>query len=136
MKNSYIKFFAAGSFIILFIAGFMTAAAQETSDRQIPLVRRVMSLMSELPGEMQPTPPEIKLKVVRPGLFAHVRPIFEVASPDGKSAVGTVDGSLYLRQAGSEHKKNIAKPFDKQKFDVEGALWSPDGKIIAVKTID
>lgn len=136
MTKYYSKTFLTGLFVTLLTGSFISAAAQTPSEKQIPLVGRVMGAMADFPLEFESDSTEIKLNVVRPGLFAQNRPIFEVASPGGKSAVGTVEGSLYLRQGGSEDKKIITKPSGDKNWDVEGALWSSDGKMIAVKTID
>ena len=130
------KFLLTGFVAILFAGALPVARAQTSSDKQISLAERVRDLLKDIPKEALSPPSEIKLNPVRPALFAHWRQIFEVASPDGKTAAGTVDGSLYIRQTGGDDKKIIAKPIDKQSWDVEGALWSPDGRTIAVKLID
>ena len=136
MVTAYSKFFLTGFSVVLLAGSLMIVEAQTTSDKQVSLVNRVRNLMREIPKEALPPPTEIKLNPVRPGLFSESRPIFEVASPDQKTAAGTVDGSLYIRQISGTEKSVIAKPIGKWRWDVEGALWSPDGKLIAVKMID
>lgn len=136
MSDFFSKLFTSRLIAILLAGNFCLVMAQEISDKQMPLTPCVMRIASESPLEFESKEPEIKVKPLRPGLFAHVRPVFEVASPDGKTAAGTIEGSLYLRQAGSEKRKIIAEPISSKNWDVYGALWSPDGKALAVKTID
>lgn len=133
MKNSISNLTFAGICLIL-LGAF--AFAQEESDNSVPLVGRVMSLMSQIPPDAFPPLPEIQLKPVRPGLFAHLRPVFEIASADGKFGAGTTDGALYIREIDGGGNKIVAKPSGNWRWDVEGAKWSPNGKKIAVRMID
>lgn len=135
MTGSRLKYFLTEVFTILFAGCLMFAGAQTPSDRQISLVERVTKVTRSLPKEILP-PIEVKLNTVRPGLFTHNPPIFEVASPDKKTAAGTIDGALYIRQINGDEKKIIVKPRGAKKWDVQGALWSPDGKLLALKLTD
>jgi dipeptidyl aminopeptidase/acylaminoacyl peptidase len=136
MVRTSSKILLTGSIIVLFAGSLMTVKAQTTSDKPVSLVNRVVNLMREIPKEALPPPAGIKLDPVRPGLFSESSPIFEVASPDKQTAVGTIDGSLYVRQISNAEKSIIAKPISNWRWDVEGALWSPDGKMLAVRMID
>lgn len=136
MVTTYSKLFLSGLIIVLCAGSLMIVEAQTTSDKPDSLLKRLMSLLREIPTEVQPPTPDARLKVLRPGLFAEGRKIFEIASADGKTAAGTADGALYIRPLDSEAKNVIAKPVGDWRWDVEGALWSPDGKMIAVKMID
>lgn len=136
MNNSLKKIILSGIISAFFAINFSAVFAQNAPKKQIPLTPRVMSLMREMPLNFESEKPQIKLKVIRSGLFAHVNPVFEVPSPDGKMAAGTFEGWLYSRQAGSEQKTIIAEPLGEKKWDIYGALWSPSGKKLAVKTID
>ena len=43
-------------------------------------------------------------RVVRPGLFAHRRPVLELPAPDYGTFAGTSDGDVWLRAAGSDEQ--------------------------------
>ena len=135
MVTTYSKLSLSGLIIILCAGSLMIVEAQTTSDTD-PLPRRLVNLLREIPKEVQPPAPDSRLKALRPGLFGDGRKVFEIASADGKTAAGTVDGALYLRLIDSEAKNIIAKPVGDWRWDVEGALWSPDGRIIAARMID
>lgn len=136
MIVSCFKSFLTGFFTILLAGCFVFAGAQTPSDKQISLSERITNVTRSLPKEILPPASDVKLYPVRPGLFADGPLIFEVAAPDKKTVAGTIDGALYIRRADGEEKKIIVKPPDAKRWDIEGALWSPNGKLIAVKLID
>lgn len=105
-----------------------------SAEAQTSLIDRITNVTRSLPKEIMPQR-DPRLKVVRQGLFAGSS-IFEVASPDKKLVAGTIDGALYTRPIDGEDKKTIVKPIGNKKWDVEGAIWSPNGKLIALKLID
>lgn len=74
--------------------------------------------------------------VVRPGLFNHSRPVFEVFSEISQKFAGTTDGKLYFRKMDSDEKSTLILPDENWQWDVEGAIWSPDGKHLLVKQIN
>ncbi len=76
-------------------------------------------------------------RIVRPGLFAHRPPIREVPSPHHRWFVGTADGNVLVRAAGSDETVRLTKDGDlTYGYDIEGAKWSPDGRLLAVKKLD
>ncbi len=107
--------------------------AHTQTDNRIPLVARVMELMPQIPPDAFPPEPDRQFRLVRPGLFAHSRPVFEVPSKDGTMAAGTEDGDLYIRLVSGGENKVVANKSSEWNWDVEGALWSPDGRAIAVR---
>ncbi|MDQ3181831.1 MAG: hypothetical protein M3Q33_15110 [Acidobacteriota bacterium] len=131
MLGSNLKNVLTGFILILLAGSFTNAGAQTPSDKQISLLDRVRSVTRSLPKEILPPQGEVKLNPVRPGLVADSPPIFEVAAPE-KTAAGTIDGALYIRRTDGDEKKIIVKPLGAKKWDVEGAIWSPDGKLIDV----
>lgn len=101
------------------------------------VVRRVMSIRPRFPDGFGPPPLKVHPDVVRPGLFGYSPPIREVLSPAADHLAGTdAQGDLYVRAAGSQDKRIIAKAEAPWRWDIEGAIWSPDGTLLAVKRID
>ena len=101
------------------------------------VVRRAMSLRPHFPEGFGPPPINVHPAVVRPGLFDYSPPIREVVSPAADRLVGTdAQGNLYVRLAGHQDKRIIARAQPPWRWDVEGAAWSPDGRRIAIKRID
>jgi dipeptidyl-peptidase 4 len=84
-----------------------------------------------------PRLPAEEPRIVRPGLFAHMPPVFEVATPDNAWFAGTRDGDVWLRPAAAgEPVRLTASGRPDDGFDVEGAKWSPDGRRLAVRWLD
>ncbi|WP_213434615.1 MULTISPECIES: prolyl oligopeptidase family serine peptidase [Lysobacteraceae] len=99
-----------------------------------PIVAQSRAVWDALPSGS--VPPSTPLKVVRPGQFSYMPPVTEVASPDHRQVAGTQDGNLYVRPATSDSVRVLATADDAGHWDIEGALWSPDGASLAVKKID
>jgi dipeptidyl aminopeptidase/acylaminoacyl peptidase len=101
------------------------------------IVARVMGIRPRFPDGFGPPPLNVHPAVVRPGLFAYSAPIREVVSAAADRLAGTnAAGDLYVRAAGSDDKRIIARAEAPWRWDVEGAAWSPDGRRLAVKRID
>lgn len=91
----------------------------------------------EMPYRPQPETNRDEARVVRPGLFAHRRPVLELPSPDYGSFAGTSGGDVWLRAAGSDEPRRLAAGDGPDSgFDIEGAKWSPDGRRLAIKWMD
>ena len=85
----------------------------------------------------RPEPARDVARVVRPGLFAHRSPVLELPAPDYASFAGTSDGNVWLRAAGSDERRRLAAGDGPESgFDIEGAKWSPDGRLLAMKLLD
>src|SRR5688572_14679489 len=80
-----------------------------------------------------PLPPP---KVVRPGQFSHMPPVTEVESPDRLRMAGTRDGNLYVRSRTDDTMQVLASADAAGRWDIEGALWSPNSASIAVRKVD
>jgi len=92
---------------------------------------------TEVPYRPQPETGGDEARVVRPGFFAHRRPVLELPSPDSGSFAGTSGGDVWLRAAGSDERQRLAGgEGDDNGFDIEGAKWSPDGRRLAIKWMD
>ena len=92
---------------------------------------------NEVPFQPQPETARDEARVVRPGFFAHRRPVLELPSPDHANFAGTSDGDVWLRTAGSDERQRLAGgEGDDNGFDIEGAKWSPDGRRLAIKWMD
>ncbi|HEX5408759.1 MAG TPA: DPP IV N-terminal domain-containing protein [Gemmatimonadaceae bacterium] len=101
------------------------------------VVARVMNIHPRFPDGFGSPSRGVHPALVRPGLFAYSPPIRELVSPTADRLAGTnAAGDLYVRAAGSEEKRIIARAEPPWRWDVEGAAWSPDGRRIAVKRID
>jgi dipeptidyl aminopeptidase/acylaminoacyl peptidase len=91
----------------------------------------------EMPYRPQPEAALDEARVVRPGFFAHRRPVLELPSPDYESFAGTSGGDVWLRAAGSDERRRLAAGDGGDNgFDIEGAKWSPDGRRLAIKWMD
>lgn len=89
----------------------------------------------EFAGQPNSTPEDTR--VVRPGLFAHMPPVREVATADRSLFASTRDGNVWVRPGGSEEGTRLTT--DGQVgygYDIEGAKWSPDQRFLAVKKVD
>lgn len=96
-----------------------------------------MSLEPQIPEEvMQNEMRQPVGNIVRPGLFNHSRPVFEVYSAVSEKFAGTLDGELYSRKMDSDDKSTLFPPDENWQWDIEGAIWSPDGKHLLVKQIN
>lgn len=86
------------------------------------------------------TPPERRAgsgpRVVHPGLFAYRPPVLEAVSPDGRWFAGTHAGNLWVRSADSDSSQVTTDGRPDNGYDVDGAKWSPDGRLLAVKKLD
>jgi len=92
---------------------------------------------AEAAWDPQARPAGDEARVVRPGLFAHRRPVLELRAPDHRSFAGTSDGDVWLRAAGSDERRRLAAGDGPENgFDIEGAKWSPDGILLAIKRLD
>jgi len=92
---------------------------------------------AEVDWDPQPKPSRDEARAVRPGLFAHRRPVMEVPSPDFQTFAGASDGDVWLRAAGSDEQQLLAAGDGTGNgFDIEGAKWSPDGSRLAIKQLD
>jgi dipeptidyl aminopeptidase/acylaminoacyl peptidase len=63
-------------------------------------------------------------------------PVTEVESPDRLHVAGTRDGDLYVRPRTTDDMHVLARADSAGHWDIQGALWSPDGAFLAVKKID
>jgi dipeptidyl aminopeptidase/acylaminoacyl peptidase len=91
----------------------------------------------EMPYRPEPESDRDEARVVRPGLFAHRRPVFELPAPGHGSFAGTSGGDVWLRAAGSDERRRLAGGDGPDNgFDIEGAKWSPDGRRLAIKWMD
>ena len=91
-------------------------------------------------GEL-PYPPPAETypqgKGVRPGLFAQMDSVREVYNPVLEQFAGTQHGSIYLRKPDQAAVQVVQiLPMNGWTWDIEGAMWSPDGKLLAVKQIN
>ncbi len=85
----------------------------------------------------QPEPARDEARAVRPGLFAHRRPVLELPAPDFQSFAGTSAGDVWIRAAGSDEQSRLTDGGRADwGFDIEGAKWSPDGRRLAIKKLD
>ncbi len=75
-------------------------------------------------------------RVLGHGLFMHTPPLMEQYSPTRKQFLGTDQGSLYIREEGSDTLSKVFPPREGHYWSVENALWSPDGNYIAAKQVD
>lgn len=76
-------------------------------------------------------------RIVRPGLFAHRPPVRELPSPDQRWFAGTTDGQVWVRTANTEDRTRLATDGQPEYgYDIEGAKWSPDARLLAVKKLD
>lgn len=101
------------------------------------LIQQVMRLEPQIPEEvMQWEMRKPVGKIVRPGLFNHSRQVFEVFSENSEKFAGTFDGKLYSRKINSDEKSTLIPPDENWQWDIEGAIWSPDGKYLLVKQIN
>lgn len=76
------------------------------------------------------------LRVVRPGQFSQLPPVLEVESPDHLRAAGTQQGALYVRQRASDQIRVVAQADESGHWDIEGAQWSPDGRLLVARKTD
>lgn len=84
-----------------------------------------------------PTPERAEPRVVRPGLFAHMPPVREVPTPDGRWLAGVREGDVWVRSAdGADSVRLTSDARPGHGYDVEGAKWSPDGRLLAVERLD
>ena len=91
----------------------------------------------EIAYRVRPETARDEARVVRPGLFAHRRPVLELPAPDYESFAGTSDGDVWLRAAGSDEQTRLGTAAGPDEgFDIEGAKWSPDGSRLAIKKLD
>ncbi len=116
--------------ILLVVLG-ASAVAQPADG--LPLIPRVMALGPDLP-EFRSVGPEPR--PVEPGLFAHVRPVFEVPSPDGAWLAGTAGGALTVRPADADAPALTVPAGDGPRWSVASAKWSPDGARLAARRVD
>ncbi|WP_412068622.1 prolyl oligopeptidase family serine peptidase [Rubrivirga sp. IMCC43871] len=118
--------------LVVLLTVLATSAAAQPAEGP-PLIPRVMMLWPDLP-EFRPVGPEPR--PVEPGLFAHVRPVFEVPSPDGAWLAGTADGALTVRAADADTPALTVPVGDGPRWSVASAKWSPDGARLAVRRVD
>ncbi len=122
------------SILALFAA---PAAAQQPRSDVRKAIHRLMTTRPEFPRGFGSVPSPAHPVVVQPGLFSYSPPIFESVSPSADWLAGTdTEGDLYVRAAGSQEKRIIARADAPWRWDVEGAAWSPDGRRIALERID
>lgn len=77
------------------------------------------------------------LRVVRPGLFADDPPVREVVSPDGRWLAGVREGDVWVRAAARRDSARLTTEGTPEfGYDVEGAKWSPDGRLLALRRMD
>ena len=86
-----------------------------------------------LADQNQSLPP---LKEVEAAWFTQDPPLREIASADGLLVAGTRAGSLYYRGRLSENATILRRPSGSLRWTIEDALWSPDGRYLAAKSID
>ncbi|HET6633523.1 MAG TPA: prolyl oligopeptidase family serine peptidase [Streptomyces sp.] len=86
------------------------------------------------------TPPELppgsRPRAVHPGLFSYVPPVFEAASGDGEWFAGTHGGNVWVRSISGDSLRVTTDGTLEDAYDVQGAKWSPDGRLLAVKRLD
>lgn len=76
------------------------------------------------------------LREVEEGWFNQDPRLREVAAPDGLRVAGTREGNLYIRSRSSDELSIVKTRVGAQRWTVEDAEWSPDGRHLAVKSID
>ena len=94
------------------------------------------AIWDALPDGSAPATALPPLKVLRAGLFSYMPPVTEVESPDRQQVAGTQDGNLYVRSRTADDIHVLARADSAGHWDIQGALWSPDGTQLAVKKID
>ncbi len=78
-----------------------------------------------------------KPRFVRPGLMGYSAPVMEVPSPDHKWLAGTHNGNLWIRSAiAHDSSRFTTDGTNENSYDVLGAKWSPDSRLLALKRID
>lgn len=112
------------------VLGISNAFSQNNLENQL------YQKLGELP---YPPPTQIypKGKGVRPALFTQMDSIREVYNPVREQFAGTKDGAIYLRKPNQAAIQVIQQlPMNGWTWDIEGAMWSPDGQLLAVKQIN
>lgn len=102
--------------------------------------QRIMNQIMENPPEilMQQSRSDWhpKARMLGPGFFSHTRPQFESYSPSSKKFAGTENGNLYIRAEDSEDFEIVIHALDGMYWDIDNAIWSPNGLYIVAKQID
>lgn len=110
--------------------------AQEKIMTAEDVVRRGEQLRHTIPENPWRTSPAIEVKPVGEGLFNYWRPVYELANPAGILAAGTKDGNLYIRAESEESHRILSRREGEWHWSVDGAKWSPDGRLLAIKMIN
>lgn len=115
---------------------FTTVLGISNAFSQNNLENQLYQKLGELP---YPPPTQIypKGKGVRPALFTQMDSVREVYNPVREQFAGTKDGAIYLRKPNQAAIQVIQQlPMNGWSWDIEGAMWSPDGQLLAVKQIN
>ena len=92
---------------------------------------------TEAPYTPPAGPSAPRRRVVHAGLFTYRPPVFEAASPDGRWFAGTHGGNVWVRPGiGDDSVQATADGTADFGYDVDGAKWSPDERVLAVKKLD
>ncbi|RLA59104.1 MAG: hypothetical protein DRQ89_14525, partial [Epsilonproteobacteria bacterium] len=75
-------------------------------------------------------------RTLGPGLFGDSEPLREQYSATTNKFAGTVNDSLYIREAKSSTFLLSIEPEEGFYWHIDNALWSPNGRYIVVKQVD
>jgi len=75
-------------------------------------------------------------KILGPALFNHMPPLKEQYSPTTNLFLGTDSGNLYSRNAGSETHIWSLPPESGFNWQIDNAVWSPNGQFSVAKQVD
>ncbi|WP_171022396.1 S9 family peptidase [Thalassotalea litorea] len=114
-----------------------------TANEQVveQFLETIETMEVQYPVEAQSDHKPEDLKVVRSGLFAHSRPVTEIASGSQGYIAGSIHqgenrGDLYFREAENDPKITVKPLNNKWYWDIQGAKWSTNEAWLAVKQIN
>ena len=111
----------------------LTTAFQYSSSQNI-----ARQLMKDFPKWMDEDieKPHPEAKILGPGLFTHLSPLTEQYSSVKMQFAGTENTKFYVREKGSDSVTFFIKPEKGKYWNMDNAMWSPNGNFIAVKQIN
>jgi dipeptidyl-peptidase-4 len=124
MKNAFAIFFIAN--LVFIVSSKLTAQS---------ILEKVMENPNVFPERLIKKN-EPQGNIIGQGLFSHRSPLREVYCRTTKVFAGVRDGKLYARLASADEINFIAKPETGWYWNIDGAMWSPNGKYIVVAQVD